>query len=120
MSAWKCTAVWALAAIAHGAASAAEPNETWATRTILAPSVRMVSDSLTPGFAEDPDTLLGIKNHFGEIYFSNDDSPDAGGNGFGSAAFGVPTNSGSIDFCVTGTGDESFSGSHGISGQYEV
>jgi hypothetical protein len=100
-------------------ARAAEPNQTFATRTILAPSVRTVSDLLTPGFVEEPDTLLGLKDHFGDIYFVDDDGSPVG-NGLGSGVGNVPTNSGSIDFCVTGVGDDSFSGSHGISGQYEV
>jgi hypothetical protein len=74
---------------------------------------------LTPGFVEAPDTLLGIKDGFGEVYFIDDDSSPAG-NGLASGVGNVPTNSGSIDFCVTGTGDDFFLGSHGISGQYEV
>jgi hypothetical protein len=66
-----------------------------------------------------PDTLLGVKDHFGEVYFTDDDGSPVG-SGTASGLGGVPTNSGSIDFCVTGFGDDFFVGSHGESGQYEV
>ena len=58
MRTWQWIAVAALATMAYRDAGAAEPNETFANRTILAPAVRTVTDLLTPGFVEAPDTLL--------------------------------------------------------------
>jgi hypothetical protein len=97
-------------------AQAAEPNETFETATVLAPGVLTVEDQFAaPG---EPNTLLGIRQ-FGQIGFVDDDNSLLG-NGFASGAFVVPTNSGSIDFAVTGFGDDGFDGSHIESGAYEV
>jgi len=113
-------AMWAVAAAVAGRAAAAEPNESFATRTILGPSVRLVTDDLTPGLlAEAPNTVLGVKDHFGQVYAFDDDASPVG-NGDASGLGGVPTNSGSIDFCVSGNPDDFFVGSHGESGEYEV
>ena len=100
-------------------ALATEPNEDFATATFLSPGVFSVSDSLTPGVSSNPDTLLGIRGTFGEIAFVDDDSSHLG-NGFASAAYGVPTNSGSIDFSISGYGDDFFVGDHSEFGGYEV
>jgi hypothetical protein len=109
----------ALVAVGFQNSRAAEPNETFATRTVLASGVLTVSDALTPGFLEEPNTLLGVRDHFGEVYFTDDNGSPVG-NGFASGLGGVSTNSGAIDFSITGYPDEFFEGGHGESGQYEV
>jgi hypothetical protein len=119
MRACHWAAALALTAQSFQTSFATEPNETFATRTILGPSVRSVTDTLTPGFVETPDTLLGIRNHFGEIYHVDDDGSNAG-SGTASGVIAAPTNSGSIDFSITGFGDDFFTGNHVYSGQYEV
>jgi len=102
---------------ATGVLTAAEPNETFATRTILGPGVLTVADDLL--FPEFPDTVLGSRGLFGDIEFvSDDDGPYAGAGG--SELLGVSTNSGSIAFAITGWDDFNFDGSHSQSGQYEV
>jgi hypothetical protein len=79
-----------------------------------------VTDELTQGASGSaPDTFLGVKDHFGDVYFTDDDGSPVG-DGRASGLPGVPTNSGSIDFCITGFGDDFFTGSHGESGGYEV
>jgi hypothetical protein len=101
-----------------------EPNETFATRTVLSPGVLSVADELVlPNF---PDTLLGIRDLFGDIYYVDDDSSHLG-DGLASGVCilcenesVVPTNEGSIDFAVSGFGDDNFDGSHGEFGGYEV
>ena len=95
-----------------------EPNETFGSATILSPGVLTVTDTLT-AIAAFPDTFLGIRNHFGEVYFTDDDGSPVG-SGTASGVGGAPTNSGSINFSVTGFGDENFDGSHSEQGQYEV
>lgn len=95
-----------------------EPNETFATATILSPGVMTVSDTLTVS-ASFPDTLLGIRNGFGAIYAIDDDGSPVG-DGYASGIGSVPTNSGSIDFSISGVNDESFDGSHSEQGQYRV
>jgi hypothetical protein len=119
MRACHWAAALALTAVSFQNGFATEPNETFAGRTILGPSIRSVTDTLTPGFVEAPDTLLGIRNHFDQIYHVDDDSSNVG-NGSGSGVIAAPTNSGSIDFSVTGFGDDFFTGDHVYSGQYEV
>jgi hypothetical protein len=114
--------IGALAAVlfvaAHG--EAAEPNETFATRTILSSGVLAVSDELTPGLFDAPDTLLGIRaGVFGDIAFVDDDGSPIG-NGFASGVGHAPVESGTIRFAVSGTGDDFFEGHHVQSGQYEV
>jgi hypothetical protein len=109
----------ALTAVCFQVGRATEPNETFAARTILGPSIRSVTDELTPGFVDVPDTLLGIRNHFGQIYHIDDDGSEFG-SGTASGVIAAPTNSGSIDFSVTGFGDDFFTGNHVYSGQYEV
>lgn len=98
---------------------AEEPNETFGERTILGSGVLLVEDDLTPGFESFPDTMLGIRDQFGDIYFVDDDGSPVG-NGRASGVGNVPTNSGSIDFAVSGFPDEFFEGSHGEFGDYEV
>ncbi len=94
-----------------------EPNETFATATLLSPGVLSVADELTP--ASFPDTVLGIRDHFGQVYFVDDDGSPVGDRR-ASGVGGVPTNSGSIDFSVSGWPDDTFFGNHSESGYYEV
>jgi hypothetical protein len=98
---------------------AEEPNDTFGERTILGSGVLLVEDSVTPGFESFPDTMLGIRDQFGEIYLVNDDDSPIG-NERASGLEGVPTNSGSISFAVSGFPDEFFEGSHNEFGEYEV
>jgi hypothetical protein len=98
---------------------ATEPNDVFSDATVLAPAVRSVSDSLYPGVADYPDTLLGIQDHFGSVYFIDDDSSPVG-DGTASGVGGVETNSGSINFVVSGFGDDFFDGNHQEIGDYEV
>jgi hypothetical protein len=100
-------------------ARATEPNEDFASRTILPPGVLSVSDELTAGSGNFPDTLLGIKDHFGSIYHVDDDGSPLGDDR-ASGVGGVLTNSGEISFCVTGFGDDFFTGSHNQQGAYRV
>jgi hypothetical protein len=109
--------VWLFSSVAG--AGAAEPNESFTGRTLLAPGVLTVSDVLTPGLLSAPDTLLGVRDHFGSIYDTDDDGSPLG-NGTASGLGGVPTNSGAIDFSVTGFGDDFFEGGHGELGDYKV
>jgi hypothetical protein len=107
--------------VISGRAWGTEPNETFATATVLSPGTFSVSDQLTAGGGGGPipDTFLGVVDLFGEVYFTDDDGSPVG-DGHASGLGGVPTNSGSIDFKVTGYPDEFFEGSHGESGEYEV
>jgi hypothetical protein len=113
---WTCL-LSALLGCCASAVHAAEPNETFATATLLAPAIRSVSDSLTPGLP--PDTLLGIRDFFGGIVASDDDSSPIG-SGTASGLFNVPTDDGAINFVVTGCCDFEFHGDHDISGSYRV
>lgn len=99
--------------------AAAEPNETFATATVLSPGVLVVSDALTPGYSNEPDTLLGTRNSLGDIDVVDDDSSTLG-NGTASGVFGVPIPFGSIAFAVTGRPNFSFDGLHDENGRYEV
>src|SRR5688572_7093612 len=80
-----------------------EPNEDFASRTMLSPGVLSVSDELTAPSGSGPETLVGVRNHFGQVYASG-----PGSSGLGN----VPTNSGEVSFLVTGIDDEFFVGSH--------
>jgi hypothetical protein len=111
-------AVFAGFAVA-GSAGADEPNDSYATATLLSPGQLSVSDDLTIKFASYPDTVLGVANQFGIIYETNDDDSPLG-DGHASGLGGVPTNSGSIDFYVSGYPDDFFEGSHNEAGDYEV
>lgn len=95
-----------------------EPNETFSTATILSSGVLTVTDALS-ATAAFPDTLLGIRDMFGDVYVIDDDNSPLG-NGFASGVGGVPTNSGSINFSITGTGDTTFDGFHSEQGKYKV
>lgn len=117
--------VFALLASIFSAAqslTAAEPNQTFATRTLLPAGQSSVSDSLfageLTGSGNFPDTLIGSLDLFGEPDVVDDDSSPYG-DGFASAIINVPTNSGTIDFKVTGTGDNNFLGDHSEFGNYE-
>lgn len=119
MRVWRSILAAAITCSTTAIAGATEPNETFATATVLPGGVLTAVDSLTAGVAGEPDTLLGIRGLFGDIEFVDDDSSPVG-NGLASGVGGAPTNSGSIDFAVTGVGDDFFEGSHGESGSYEV
>jgi hypothetical protein len=66
-----------------------------------------------------PDTLLGVRDHFGFIYATDDDGSPLG-DGLASGLTDVPTNSGLIEFAITGFTDSDFVGSHIELGRYEV
>jgi hypothetical protein len=100
-------------------AYADEPNEDFNSATVLAPGVLSVLDELTSSGEFNPDTVLGSRDLFGDIEFVDDDSSPYG-DGYGSALYEVPTNSGSIDFAVSGYDDFDFVGEHIESGNYEV
>lgn len=114
---WMASIVWVF--LTAGMASSAEPNETFATATILAPGVRSVLDGLTPGQIVSPDTLLGIRNAGGTIT-TIDDNGSTLGNGLASGVTGIPTNSGAISFSVSGKGDNTFTGNHAEAGDFDV
>ncbi len=107
--------VTAASLLAGRAATATEPNENFESATILGSGVLLVSDELS----QPPDTLLGTRGTFGDIEFVDDDGSPVG-DGFASGLGGVPTNSGSISFAVTGYTDEGFSGGHDQAGIYQV
>jgi PEP-CTERM motif len=100
-------------------AYADEPNEDFNSATALGPGVLSVLDTLTSSGEINPDTILGTRDQFGDIEYVDDDSSPIG-DGLGSALYGVLTNSGSIDFAVTGYDDFDFVGGHLESGNYEV
>jgi hypothetical protein len=114
--------IYALFALSFGAAQsmiAAEPNETFATATLLGNGVLSVTDSLFGGTIDAPDTLLGAVDLFGQIFATDDDSSPLG-SGTASALFELDTNSGTLDFYVSGFGDSSFTGEHAESGQFRA
>jgi len=98
---------------------AAEPNETFATSTVLSAGTLVVTDSLSPGQLSRPDTLLGVKDLAGSITQFDDNSSTLG-DGKASGVTGIPTNNGAISFAVSGVGDSAFVGSHGEAGDYDV
>lgn len=102
-----------------GGALGVEPNESFSERTLLAPGVLSVQDELTSASPTFPDTVLGVRDLFGSVYASDDDGSPLG-DGTASGLGGVPTNSGSIEFVVSGYPDDSFTGGHSESGDYEV
>lgn len=112
-----CGIVFLIASFGVSSAFATEPNETFATATVLSPGVLSVADELTS--ASFPDTVLGVRDHFGEIYAVDDDSSPLG-DGKASGVGFVPTNSGSIDFSISGYPDDDFFGFHSESGYYKV
>jgi hypothetical protein len=111
--------VMVLALACTMSAYADEPNEDFDSATVLAPGVLSVLDTLTSSGEFNPDTILGNRDQFGDIEFVDDDSSPSG-DGLGSALYEVPTNSGSIDFAVSGYDDFDFVGEHFESGNYEV
>ena len=96
---------------------AAEPNNTFFTATVLPPGVLLVEDEF--GIPSGPDTIVGARGMFGDIQYSDDDNSPYG-TGSASALYDIPTNSGSIEFAVTGHPDEFFFGGHSESGAYEA
>lgn len=107
----------AVIVVCCSALRAEEPNQTFTTATVLPPGVLTVADDLFP--AVFPDTLLGARDLFGNV-FTYDDHSSPLGDGRASALYGISTNSGSINFSVTGWPDENFEGGHGEFGDYEV
>ncbi len=112
-------AIAVLASAALTTATAEEPNEDFFTATILPPGVLLVEDEFGSSGGANPDTIVGSRGFFGDIEFYDDDASPYG-DGHASALYGVPTNSGSIDFAVTGYPDEFFFGGHSESGNYEA
>ncbi len=97
---------------------ATEPNESFATATVLSPGMLSVTDNLTPALF--PDTIVGARALIGGNVYVYDDDGSPLGNGRASALYGISTNNGSIDFSITGFPDEAFEGGHGEIGDYEV
>lgn len=106
----------AIALVAQ-AANAAEPNDVFAEATVLPAGTLTVADELTSPPA--PDTLLGARGLFGDITQVDDDSSPEG-DGRASALYGVPTNSGTVSFAISGFGDDAFVGNHNEFGGYEA
>lgn len=115
----RASGILVIAATVGSPCRATEPNETFATATLLSPGVLVVADDLATLPSGNPDTLLGVRNLLGAVYAIDDDNSPVG-NGYASGLGGVPTNSGSIDFSVTGYTDEGFVGNHSEGGPYRV
>lgn len=99
---------------------ATEPNETFATRTVLSPGVLSVADELTVSNLPNPDTVLASLGFFGQIEFIDDDSSRLG-DGHASELQVINVNpGGTIDFLISGFDDFDFIGNHSESGNYEV
>jgi len=98
---------------------ATEPNEDFWQATLLAPGVTSVYDTITPGSVGYPDTVLGIRDMYGYVYYVDDDGSPFG-DGSASGVGGVPTNSGVINFSVSGYPDQYFEGNHSEFGGYKV
>lgn len=92
-----------------------EPNDVFEEATVLPAGVLSVADSLVG--AEIADTLLGSRGSFGDIEVVDDDGSPVG-DGTASAIYGVPTNSGTVAFAITGFGDDFFDGAHAEMGGY--
>ena len=107
--------LWAAAVVGAvaGGAQAIEPNDDFASRTVLAPGEMIVSDSIFDGvFVNDnpPDTYLGAFDESGTLIDYDDDSSFLG-DSLASALIDVPVNpDGSIHLAVTGFGDTDFDG----------
>ncbi|MCA9263408.1 MAG: PEP-CTERM sorting domain-containing protein [Planctomycetales bacterium] len=98
----------------------AEPNDDFANRTVLAPSVRVVSDDLEGVVGAD--LVLGFftDNTYTTLIDSDDDSSSSG-NGLASGLTGLSVNAdGSIPLQVTGFDDFGFTGAHTEAGEYDV
>lgn len=104
--------------ICADSATAAEPNNTPVTATILPGGTLVVNDSLN-GAPGRPNTLLGIFDpSFANLQLLDDNSSPLG-NGFASQLTGIPLRSdGSLYFQVTGMTDVAFAGNHTQSGKY--
>jgi hypothetical protein len=106
-----------------GRAAATEPNNTFATATTLPSGALSVADELGPVW---PDTMLGLRGLFGDVYEVDDDSSHLGDGRASGVCIAcenqsvAPTNEGSIDFVVSGYPDDTFDGFHNESGSYEV
>jgi hypothetical protein len=120
MNRWVMTVMVGLAAGYCSAALADEPNEVFTAATVLAPGVRNVSDELTASLP--PDTVLGVRDLLGQIDILTgvDDDSSPVGSGTASALSNVATNSGAINFAVTGFPNYDFEGGHSVSGEYQV
>jgi hypothetical protein len=110
----------ALTLVFVGVNEAAEPNNTFGAATLLPPGTRSATDELTPGTPSGPDTLLGVLDESRLIVDVDDNSSNLG-DGRASGFTSVDVNPlGSIDFVVTGAGDDGFTGNHNQSGDFEV
>lgn len=107
------TVAWA----AGAAAGQFEPNDDFASRAVLDPAVRTVSDAITAGLpGAGPDTTLGAVTQTNSIVETDDDSSPFG-DGRASALYDVAVNTdGSIRLRVSGYGDFDFDGDDDIFG----
>ncbi|MEM9352665.1 MAG: hypothetical protein AAGA92_06610 [Planctomycetota bacterium] len=106
-------------AISTASARAEEPNETFFESTVLPAGVLSVSDSLEGG-GSAPDTIIGVVGQFGGVVFADDDGSFLG-DGLASAVFDIPVNTTSVEFVVSGFGDDFFfDGDHNESGDFEA
>jgi len=103
--------------VAGAAAGQFEPNDDFASRAVLDPGVRTVSDSITAGLpGTGPDTTLGALTQTGTVIETDDDSSPLG-DGRASALVAVAVNTdGSIRLRVSGFGDFDFDGDDDIFG----
>ncbi len=109
----------ALSALDSALAIATEPNETFQSATVVPSGEFLISDSLGSSRGSFPDTLLGIRDFINRIYL-DDDNGSPVGDGRASGLRNVQTNSGSINFSVTGVSDLDFSGAHEEAGDFKV
>ncbi len=104
-------------------ATAAEPNDTFADRTILTAGTLTLSDTIDGGSSGDaPDTYLGFfsDDSFPLPPLAEDDDSSPVGDGLADAIFNILVNAdGSIPLAVTGCCDD-FDGSHEEDGDYEL
>lgn len=107
-----------VAAFAAASAFANEPNNTFGSRTFLSAGTLSVSDEI--GSVRGPDTVVGTLGLFGGVdRFDDNNSPF--GDGFASAIYGAPIDTGgSFQFYVGGAGDNFLIGDHFESGPYRA
>ncbi len=104
---------------------AEEPNETFAQSTVLDPGVLSVTDDLSPGEGDAPNTFLGVFDEGGfdpfDNFIADDDDNSTLGNGEASGLSEITVNpDGSVRFIVTGNGDFFFDGDHSEIGGYKA
>lgn len=109
--------------IAVSSVRADEPNQTFAESTILEPGILSITDNLTPGVGNAPNTFLGAFDEGGFDPFFNfitdDDNSSTLGDDNASGLSDIGVNAdGSINLIVTGNGDFFFEGDHSEVGGY--